>query len=109
MQNLQRNLPLFTLYSLAGGRNKSLAALAYDLYNKELKHHGFQITVPQTFREVSKRDVPAFVEWLGGRAVVKNPYSNAGQGYTFSLSLGEKEVIYHLGNAAFIPSRMKRN
>jgi hypothetical protein len=75
---------------LAGGRNKSLAALAYDLYNKELKHHGFQITVPQTFREVSKRDVPAFVEWLGGRAVVKNPYSNAGQGvYTVT---NEKEL-----------------
>eukprot|EP01134_Creolimax_fragrantissima_P007326 CFRG7326T1 len=70
---------------LAGGRNKMVAAKAYDLYNAELRMKGFGIVVPETIRDVSLPDVPTWVDSFGGRAVVKNPYSNAGQGvYTIT-------------------------
>ncbi len=65
---------------LAGGRNKLLAAKAYDLYNAELREVGMKIRVPETIWDVSKEEVHFWVERMGGVAVVKNPYSNAGQG-----------------------------
>ena len=70
---------------LAGGRNKLLAAKAYDLMNAELKEDGLAIRTPETIWDVSMREVPLWVERMGGVAVVKNPYSNAGQGvYTIT-------------------------
>ena len=70
---------------LAGGRNKMLAAKAYDLYNAELEHAGLTIRTPETIWDVGKREVPLWVERMGGVAVVKVPYANAGQGvYTIT-------------------------
>lgn len=65
---------------LAGGRNKMVAAKAYDLYNSELSEHGLKINIPQTIWDISKNEIPLWVQKMGGHAVVKIPYSNAGQG-----------------------------
>ena len=70
---------------LAGGRNKSVAAKAYDLFNAENVATGLNIRMPETIRDVSRSEVPLWVRSMGGRAVVKVPYSNAGQGvYTLT-------------------------
>eukprot|EP01027_Heterolobosea_sp_BB2_P014705 GEZU01021093.1.p1 GENE.GEZU01021093.1~~GEZU01021093.1.p1 ORF type:complete len:509 (-),score=173.60 GEZU01021093.1:43-1569(-) len=65
---------------LAGGRNKMVASKAYDIYNAELGHYGLVIRTPETIRDVNKNEIPLWIENFGGYAVVKNPYSNAGQG-----------------------------
>lgn len=65
---------------LSGGRNKMVAAKAYDLYNAELEPYGLQINIPQTIWDVSKNEIPLWVSKMGGHAVIKIPYSNAGQG-----------------------------
>ncbi len=70
---------------LAGGRNKMVAAKAYDIYNSELEEFGLKINMPETIWDVSKAEIPLWVEKMGGHAVVKIPYSNAGQGvYTIT-------------------------
>jgi len=70
---------------LAGGRNKTIAARAYEMFNALQHGTGLHLNTPATFQNVSLREVPLFVERLGGHAVVKNPYSNAGQGvYTIT-------------------------
>jgi hypothetical protein len=70
---------------LAGGRNKMLAAKAYDLFNAEMKPHGLAIRAPETIWNVAKDEIPLWVQRMGGIAVVKVPYSNAGQGvYTIT-------------------------
>jgi hypothetical protein len=68
------------LACLSGGRNKMVAAKAYDFYNAELQSTGLQINVPETIWDVSKNEIPIWVKKMGGQAVVKVPYSNAGQG-----------------------------
>ena len=68
------------LACLAGGRNKLLASKAYDLHNAQLEGTGLQIRTPETIWDVSANEVPLWVSRMGGAAVVKNPYSNAGQG-----------------------------
>jgi hypothetical protein len=65
---------------LAGGRNKMVAAKAYDIYNAELNGTGLKINIPETIWDVSKEEIPLWVRKMGGLAVVKIPYSNAGQG-----------------------------
>ena len=65
---------------LAGGRNKMVAAKAYDIYNAELREAGLKINIPETIWDVRKNEVPLWVNRLGGHAVIKVPYSNAGQG-----------------------------
>ena len=73
------------LACLAGGRNKLLAAKAYDFTNSEFAAAGLQLHTPETIWDVSLPQVPLWVERMGGVAVVKNPYSNAGQGvYTIT-------------------------
>jgi hypothetical protein len=75
---------------LAGGRNKMIAAKAYDIYNTELSEHGMKINIPDTIWDVSKEEIPLWVKKLGGQAVIKVPYSNAGQGvYTI---INEEEL-----------------
>ena len=83
------------LACLAGGRNKMLAAKAYDLYNGELMRtgSGMRIRVPETIRDVAQREVPAWVARMGGKAVVKNPYSNAGQGVYTIVSSEELDAF----------------
>jgi hypothetical protein len=65
---------------LSGGRNKLVATKAYDIYNAELEASGLQIRIPETIGDVAKQEVPLWVQKFGGHAVVKVPYSNAGQG-----------------------------
>lgn len=73
------------LCCLAGGRNKLIAAKAYDHYNAKINELGLTIHTPETIWDVSKREVPFWVNRMGGIAVVKVPYSNAGQGvYTIT-------------------------
>lgn len=70
---------------LAGGRNKLLAAKAYDLFNAELEVDGLKINIPDTILDVAQNEIPIWVQKLGGHAVIKVPYSNAGQGvYTIT-------------------------
>lgn len=69
-----------TLVCLSGGRNKLLANKAYEIFNSELRGSGLSINMPETIKDVSKVEIPIWVERFGGKAVIKNPYSNAGQG-----------------------------
>ncbi len=68
------------LVCLAGGRNKLVASKAYDFYNAARANSGLRINTPETIWDVSKAEVPMWVQRMGGIAVVKVPYSNAGQG-----------------------------
>jgi hypothetical protein len=74
---------------LAGGRNKMVAAKAYDFYNGTLSGTGLGIRTPETTWDVSKREIPLWVQRLGGHAVIKIPYSNAGQG-VFTITTPEE-------------------
>tara|TARA_R110002072_G_scaffold64203_2_gene159320 strand:+ start:163605 stop:165041 length:1437 start_codon:yes stop_codon:yes gene_type:complete len=74
-----------TLVCLSGGRNKLLANKAYELYNSEIAGSGLRINMPETIKDVNKLEIPLWVQKFGGKAVIKNPYSNAGQGvYTIT-------------------------
>jgi hypothetical protein len=74
-----------TLVCLAGGRNKLLANKAYELFNSEIGESGLHISMPETIKDVSKVEIPLWINRFGGYAVIKNPYSNAGQGvYTIT-------------------------
>jgi len=66
---------------LAGGRNKLVADMAYEFMNSELSDFdGLRIETPYTIRNVKLNEVPLWIKSFGGIGVVKNPYSNAGQG-----------------------------
>ena len=81
---------------LAGGRNKLMAAKAYDLFNAELAGTGLAIRTPETIWDVGLAEVPLWVRKLGGIAVVKNPYSNAGQGvFTITSPLELQAFLDH--------------
>ncbi|KAJ3170426.1 hypothetical protein HK101_011373 [Irineochytrium annulatum] len=70
---------------LAGGRNKMMAARAYDFLNAELDGSGLSVRIPETIRNVTKSEIPLWLDSMGGHAVLKVPYSNAGQGvYTIT-------------------------
>lgn len=85
-----------SLVCLAGGRNKLLANKAYELYNSEIAESGLKIIVPETIKDVSKPEIPLWVNRFGGKAVIKNPYSNAGQGVWTITS--EKELEDFMSN-----------
>jgi len=81
---------------LAGGRNKLVAAKAYEFLNAEISASGLKIETPLTIRDVHKSEIPLWVKSMGGFAVIKNPYSNAGQGVwtiTSSKELSEFMLI----------------
>lgn len=92
------------IVDLAGGRNKLVAAKAYEFFNSKYKGHGkkqkqsktknpkillffsiffpqigLTLRVPETINDVSKPEIPLWVDKFGGQAVVKVPYSNAGK------------------------------
>lgn len=70
---------------LSGGRNKLLAAKAYDFHNGFLAGSGLKIRIPETIWDATRSEVPIWIQRMGGRAVVKVSYSNAGQGvYTIT-------------------------
>jgi hypothetical protein len=75
---------------LSGGRNKMVAAKAYDFYNSELSEFGLKINTPKTIWDIRKAEIPLWVNKLGGQAVIKIPYSNAGQG-VFTI-ISQKEL-----------------
>lgn len=85
-----------TVACLAGGRNKMIAAKAYDMFNGELAGTGLQIVTPETIWDVGKSEVPLWVSKMGGQAVVKNPYSNAGQGVYTIVSNEELEKFMEI-------------
>ena len=67
------------LACLAGGRNKMIADKAYELFNSTVASAGLRIHTPETIRDVSKNEIPLWVNAMGGHAVIKVPYSNAGK------------------------------
>lgn len=81
---------------LAGGRNKALAAKAYDLHDAELRPQGLRIRTPDTMWDVARTEIPLWVRRMGGVAVIKNPYSNAGQGVWTITSQRELESFMAL-------------
>ncbi len=88
------------LVCLAGGRNKLLANKAYEIYNAELAHSGLKINVPETIKDVSKLEIPLWVQKFGGKAVVKIPYSNAGQG-VFTITNEDELEQFMQGDYAY--------
>ncbi|MFK7929526.1 MAG: hypothetical protein AB8H79_15120 [Myxococcota bacterium] len=81
---------------LAGGRNKLLAAKAYDFFNADMAESGLQIRTPDTIWDVHLPEVPLWIERMGGVAVVKNPYSNAGVGVYTITSAAELKAFMAL-------------
>lgn len=85
-----------TLVCLSGGRNKLLANKSYEIFNTELMNSGLKISSPETIKDVSKVEVPLWFKKFGGKAVIKNPYSNAGQGVYTVTSEQELEEFMQL-------------
>jgi len=81
---------------LAGGRNKMVAAKAYDIFNTELQEYGLKINTPETIWDVRKNEIPLWVRKMGGHAVVKVPYSNAGQGVYTIVTEDELEQFMEM-------------
>ena len=81
---------------LAGGRNKMVAAKAYDIFNTELEPHGLKINIPETIWDVRKNEIPLWVKKMGGHAVIKVPYSNAGQGVYTIVTEAELDEFMEL-------------
>lgn len=65
---------------LAGGRNKLMAAKAYQFFTHAAGERGLHVRCPETIIGVALQEVPFWVDHFGGYAVVKNPYANAGIG-----------------------------
>lgn len=88
---------------IAGGRNKIMAAISYDLYNSELSGTGLSIRTPHTINNVTRCQIPVYIKSMGGRGVLKVPYSNAGQGvYTITNKTELKDFMgqhYHYDKA----------
>lgn len=84
------------LACLAGGRNKMIAAKAYDIFNAEIRPFGLKINTPETIWGVSKNEVPLWVKKMGGHAVIKVPYSNAGQGVFTIVSEAELDKFMNI-------------
>jgi hypothetical protein len=69
------------LSCIAGGRNKLLAHKAYEeLNNNELLNSGLKIRIPYTICDVTINEIDLIIKNMNYRAVIKIPYSNAGQG-----------------------------
>lgn len=84
------------LACLAGGRNKALAARAYADFNADVAASGLRIQTPETVPLVPLDEVRAVVASLGGAAVIKAPYSNAGQGISTVVGPGELDAFMRL-------------
>ncbi len=78
---------------LAGGRNKMVASKAYNFFNSELQDAGLEVLTPETIWDVSKVEIPLWVKKMGGQAVIKIPYSNAGQGVFTIVNEQELEAF----------------
>jgi len=89
------------LTCLAGGRNKLVAHKAYEKFNSEFENFNIFIRTPKTVCDVVLSDIPLIVRDLEFRAVIKIPYSNAGQG-VFTIH-NERELDEFMIKAATIP------
>lgn len=80
---------------IAGGRNKLIAARAYADYNSRLNTKGVKLAIqtPETICDVNKEDIPSIVGAMGGVAVIKVPYGNAGQGVYTVTNGGELDAF----------------
>jgi hypothetical protein len=65
---------------LAGGRNKDVASVAYEKFNRKFNDKGLQIITPLTYRKVNIDQLHDLYQQMGGNMVIKVPDSNAGQG-----------------------------
>ena len=90
--------PIFNpiIACLAGGRNKLVAAKAYEFLNADLKGTGLKVNIPETIWDVQRPEIPLWVKKLGGHAVIKVPYSNAGQGVYTITNDAELEAFMEL-------------
>jgi len=88
-----------TIACIAGGRNKMIAAKAYDYYNANLKEHNLKIQTPETIWDVHAQEIPMIVRRMGGQAVIKIPYSNAGQGVFTIVNESELEKFLSLSES----------
>lgn len=79
---------------LAGGRNKQLAAIAYENFNLDFAARGCRILTPVTHVNVSLRDVAGVVRDCGALAVIKEPYSNAGRAVYVVAQERELEAFF---------------
>ena len=81
------------LSCISGGRNKLLAHKAYEeLNNNELLNSGLKIRIPYTICDVTFNDIELIIKNMDYRAVIKIPYSNAGQG-VFTIHTKEEYDI----------------
>lgn len=74
---------------LAGGRNKEVASIAYEHFNKRFAEKGLSIFTPVTYRGVTYKGLEKSFADLGGSMVIKVPDSNAGQGVYTIISESE--------------------
>ena len=81
---------------LAGGRNKMIASKAYEFLNASLSGSGLAVRTPETIRDVHHAEIPLWVKRFGGYAVVKVPYSNAGQGVYTITSQAELDALMEM-------------
>lgn len=81
---------------LAGGRNKLVAAKAYEVFNAGFGNSGLKINIPPTVYDVARMEIPFVIKSLGGRGVIKVPYSNAGQGVYTITNQGELDAFMDL-------------
>ena len=67
---------------ISGGRNKNLAAKAYEIFNANLQSRrglsGLKLNTPETVKDVPFDAIPLMIEKFGGKGVIKSPYGNAG-------------------------------
>jgi hypothetical protein len=71
-----------------------VAAKAYEFFNLELANSGLRIRTPDTVTDVNLCEIPLYVRSMGMKAVVKIPYSNAGQGVYTICNQTELEVCF---------------
>jgi len=88
------------LSCLAGGRNKLIAHKAYEKFNAEFASSGFQIRTPQTLCDVHFSNISSIVTKMNYRAVIKVPYSNAGQG-VFTIHSKDELTAFLTNSALF--------
>jgi hypothetical protein len=79
---------------LAGGRNKEVASVAYENFNKSFKEKGLKIFTPLTINKIAVDKLEEVYERMGGTMVIKVPDSNAGQGVYTITNRGEFDKAY---------------
>lgn len=84
---------LWILACLCGGRNKITASIAFDQFNDEHASTGLAIRYPKTTRNVDLHDIPRCVASMVGFAVIKVPYSDAGQDVYIITNQAELEAF----------------